>query len=262
MDPLILLLSLHPMTYVMDVADLPADAVRWVVDAIQAVAGAYSSLIRWAADSVHTLFERYGYLAVFLGTLSENTLFVGLIVPGSLVIILAGISAHDGTFSAPLALVVGVAGTIIGDTISYCLGRFGYARFGFLRKATETIREPILQRGTAFVLTYHFAGYTRVVGPTAAGVLRMPFIKWALADYAGAVLWVSTYIGIGYGLGIAGLTLDSTDEYFRYLEWILLALVAVYGYHMYNMGMKTLQEHQRKAQEAEERKAAVEAGSD
>src|SRR5688572_622369 len=250
MDPLTLLLALPPVASVMDV-------LEWLVGIPQSILHSYQNLIRWAADSVHTLFKDYGYLAVFIGTLSENTLFVGLIVPGSLVIILAGISAHDGTFSAPLALVIGVAGTIIGDTISYCLGRFGWARFSFLRKATENVREPILSRGAAFVLTYHFAGYTRVVGPAAAGLLGMPFRKWAPADYGGAVLWVSTYIGIGYGLGILGVTLDSTDEYFRYLEWLLLALVLVFGYQMYNHAMKAFEEHQRKKDE-EAARAALE----
>jgi membrane protein DedA with SNARE-associated domain len=222
------------------------DVVEWPLKALQSIFHSYQDLIRWAADSVHSLFKDYGYLAVFVGTLSENTLFVGLIVPGSIVIILAGISAHDGDFSAPIALVVGVAGTIIGDTISYCLGRFGWSRFSFLRKATDTVREPILSRGAAFVLTYHFAGYTRVVGPAAAGLLRMPYRQWAPADYGGAVLWVSAYIAIGYALGIAGVTLDTTDEYFRYLEWGLLALVLVFGWQMYNAGMKAYEEHQKR----------------
>jgi membrane-associated protein len=253
MDQLTLLLVLQPAASVLD-------ALGWLIGIVESVISGYRGLIRWAADGVHTLFRDYGYLAVFIGTLSENTLLVGLIVPGSLVIILAGISAHDGTFSAPLALLVGVGGTIIGDTISYCIGRFGWARFGFLRKMTEQVREPILNRGTAFVLTYHFAGYTRVVGPAAAGLLRMPFRKWVVADYTGALLWVSTYIGIGYGLGILGVTLDSTDEYFRYLEWILLGLVLIYGYHMYNMGMKAYEQHLKKKEE--EGREPVEAASE
>ncbi len=84
----------------------------------------------------------------------------------------------------------------------------------------------------------------------------MPFRQWAIADYCGAVLWVSTYIGIGYALGIAGVTLDSTDKYFRYLEWALLGLVLLFGYQMYNAGMKAIEEHQRRKDE-EEREPAT-----
>jgi membrane protein DedA with SNARE-associated domain len=86
-----------------------------------------------------------------------------------------------------------------------------------------------MRRGAFFVMIYHFAGYTRVVGPAGAGLLRMPYRKWAPADHFGAALWVASFIGIGYGLGAAGITLDSTDRYFRYVEWAILALVGLWG---------------------------------
>jgi membrane protein DedA with SNARE-associated domain len=227
------------------------DAPGWIIDAIEWVYEGYRSIIREGAEAVRTLFEDYGYLAVFVGTLSENTILVGLIVPGSLVIILAGIAAHDGSISLPLAWLLGIGGTILGDTISYFVGRYGWSRLRFLRSMTEQVRDPILSRGTRFVLFYHFAGYTRVVGPAAAGVLRMPYRSWAPADYGGAALWVTAYSAIGYALGLAGITLDSTDEYFRYLEWILLGLVVLYGWHFYGMAQRALDEHQRDSEERE-----------
>jgi len=193
----------------------------------------YSWLIRQAADSVRSLFEDYGYWVVFFGTLCENTLLVGLIVPGLLVVILAGLAAHDGSMSLQGAIALGILGTIIGDTLSYALGRFGWSRFGhlpFLAELNDKVREPILRRGVSFVLIYHFAGYTRVMGPTAAGLLRMPYRRWAPADYGGACLWILAYIGVGYGLGVLGLSLDTTDRYFKVLEWGLLVLAVAWLY--------------------------------
>jgi membrane protein DedA with SNARE-associated domain len=207
------------------------DVLEWLVKAPVEIFRGYSSLLRWAADSVQDLFEEYGYWVVFFGTLSENTLFVGLIVPGALVVILAGLAAHDGTISIPLSIVLGICGTILGDTISYCLGRYGWSRFGhmkFLSDLSEKVREPLMRRGVWFVLFYHFAGYTRVIGPTAAGLLRMPYRRWAMADYGGAVLWILGYFAIGYALGIAGLSLDSTDSWFRIVEWGLVVAMVVW----------------------------------
>jgi membrane protein DedA with SNARE-associated domain len=209
------------------------DIIEWVVTLPVEIFHGYGSVLRWAADTVQSLFEDYGYWVVFFGTLCENTLLVGLIVPGALVVLLAGLAAHDGTISWPEAIVLGIAGTIIGDTISYFLGRYGWSRFGqtkFLQDLFEKAREPLLRRGAWFVLLYHFAGYTRVIGPTAAGLLRMPYRRWAPIDYGGAVLWIFCYFGIGYGLGVAGLTLDSTDKYFRYVEWALLIIVGTWAY--------------------------------
>ena len=204
---------------------------------------AYGSLLRWAADSARDLFEDYGYWVVFLGMLFENTLLLGLIVPGVLVILLAGLSAHDGTISLPIALALGCAGTILGDTISYLLGRYGWRhleRIRMVRELEEKAREPIRRRGQQFVLVYHFFGYTRLLGPAAAGLLKMPYRRWAPFDYAGACIWASFYMLIGYGLGMAGFSLEDTDDWIRYLEWGLLVLVLVWGYSMLKLGQKAL----------------------
>ena len=211
------------------------DAVSWLLDLPRAIADAYGSSIRWGVDFARDLFQDYGYWVVFFGTLAENTLLVGLIVPGAIVVILAGISAQSGDISLPLAYVFGLAGTIIGDTLSYCMGRYGWSRFSHLsvfKDVDAKVRQPLLEKGAIFVLLYHFAGYTRVVGPTASGFLKMPYRKWALFDYAGAALWMAGYMGIGYGLGSVGVTLDTSEDYFRYVEWGLLVLV---GFSMWTL---------------------------
>jgi membrane protein DedA with SNARE-associated domain len=91
-----------------------------------------------------------------------------------------------------------------------------------------------MRRGTLFVLFYHFAGYTRVIGPTSAGLMRMPYRKWAIADYGGAVLWICGYFSLGYLAGILGITLDSTDSWFRYVEWGLLIAFGAWAYFLVN----------------------------
>jgi membrane protein DedA with SNARE-associated domain len=210
---------------------LPLDILRWLIELPATLFEAYSSLIETAADSVHSLFEDYGYWVIFLGTLAENTLLLGLIIPGVIVVLLAGLNAENGAMSPVYAYILGVLGTIIGDTISYWAGRAGWTRLqagGSVHTFTESVRDPILRRGPLFVLVYHFAGYTRVFGPAAAGLLRMPYRVWAPADYAGAALWVGVYLAAGYGLGLAGFSLDSSERWFRAFEWILLAGIVIW----------------------------------
>ena len=233
------------------------DGLSWLLELPRAIADAYGSSVRWGVDFARDLFEDYGYWVVFFGTLSENTLLLGLLVPGAIVVILAGIEAYNGAISLPLAYVLGFAGTVIGDTLSYCLGRYGWSRLNHLpifKEVNEKVREPLLKRGVTFVLLYHFAGYTRVVGPTAAGFLKMPYRRWAPADYAGAALWIAGYMGIGYALGSAGFTLDTSEDYFRYVEWALLVLVLVAGWQLYK-GVEVAWQSKR---EHEEEPAAVE----
>jgi membrane protein DedA with SNARE-associated domain len=255
------MLNPYEAALLLSLADSLVDLVRAIVELPVTIFQAYSSALRWAADSVHSLFDKYGYWVIFLGTLVENTLLLGLIVPGLIVVVLAGIAAQDGAMSFPLATALGILGTVIGDTISYFMGRFGWARFGHmgsLREFSERVREPILRKGAMFVLLYHFAGYTRVVGPAGAGLLRMPYRRWAPADYTGAALWVTTYMCIGYALGLAGLTLDSTDRWFRVLEWALLAVFMVWGYFMFQAGQRAFQQHIASKDDGE--RPAIEAG--
>ena len=227
--------------YLLDTQAPLLDALSWLLGLPRAIADAYGSSVRWGVDFARDLFEDYGYWVVFFGTLSENTLLVGLIVPGAIVVILAGISAQSGDISLPIAYVLGLAGTIIGDTLSYCMGRFGWSRFRHLaifKDVDEKVRKPLLEKGVMFVLLYHFAGYTRVVGPTASGFLKMPYKKWALVDHAGAALWIAGYMGIGYALGAAGFTLDSSEDYFKYVEWALLVLVGFSMWSLYRSAEK------------------------
>jgi membrane protein DedA with SNARE-associated domain len=254
------MLNLHETALLLSLADTIIDVLRFIVGLPVTIFRGYSSSLRWAADSVHSLFDSYGYWVIFFGTLAENTLLVGLIVPGLIVVILAGLAAHDGAMSFPVATVLGILGTIIGDTISYSMGRFGWARFGHigsLRDFTDKVREPILRKGAMFVLIYHFAGYTRIVGPAGAGLLQMPYRQWAPADYGGAALWVTSYMAIGYFLGVIGLSLDSTDRWFRLIEWVLLAVFMVWGYFVLKAGQRAFFDH---AKEKESDRPAIEAG--
>src|SRR5215213_4243331 len=195
----------------------------------------YQWLVREALGLARDLFEDYGYLVVFLGTALENTLFLGLFIPGIFILILAGISAQNGLINLPLAILIAIAGTSIGDTVSYAGGRFGWQRaLETTGKVPwmDTIRAALVHRPAVFVIAYHFMGYTRLVGPLTAGLLRIPFWRWWILDLVGATLWVTTYVVAGYILGRLGFQLSEADDNVRQLEWgfAILAVLAVGGW--------------------------------
>ena len=193
--------------------------------------GGFGWLTEQALLLAKDLFESYGELTVFLAPLLENTIFLGALIPGTLVMLLAGVAIHDGLIALPLAIPLGIVGAIIGDTISYGIGRFGWHRLGpesQLVRWSERVREPLLNHSIWLVLSYHFAGYSRMIGPASAGFMRMPFLRWMLLDYLGVTLWVITFIMAGYLLGVAGLSLDDpSDREIRIFEIVLFALFAI-----------------------------------
>ena len=201
-----------------------------ILDLLRAPLDLYRWLVQQSVILVRDLFAEYGYLVVFLGTCLENTLFLGLLVPGVFVMLLAGVSANQGLISFPVALVVGVVGTSLGDTASYVAGRVGWRRaLAYTQKVPwiGTMRSVLLRRTGIFVLAYHFMGYTRLVGPITAGALRIPFLRWWLLDFLGAIIWVTTYLSVGYLFGRLGFTLDAAEENVRRLEWLFAGFAVV-----------------------------------
>lgn len=177
------------------------------------------------------LLKEYGYVAVFLVPLMENAFFLGLIVPGSVVLIFAGLGAQEGLIDWYIALPLAIAGAIVGDTLSYLAGRYGWIRiFGDERVERWRVkwRDRFIENATWVILLYHFLGYTRLVGPTAAGVLHMPYRRWAPLDYAGVAIWVTSFAAVGYVLGLLGLGLDDSDRNVQIFEAIIILMVVVW----------------------------------
>jgi membrane protein DedA with SNARE-associated domain len=190
----------------------------------------FSWVTEQALDITKELFERWGYPTVFFAPLFENTLFIGAIIPGTVVMLLAGLSAHDELINIYYAIPLAIVGAWIGDTISYTIGRFGWSKLGPESRAVkwaEEMREPILEHTGWIVLLYHFAGYSRVIGPAASGFFRVPFGRWIVLDYIGSALWATSFITGGYLLGVAGLSLDSTEGNVQVVELLLFGLAAL-----------------------------------
>jgi membrane protein DedA with SNARE-associated domain len=197
---------------------------------VQDFFGSFNWVTEHALRIATHLFKSYGYLTVFLTPLLENTIFLGAIIPGTVILLLAGVSAHDGLISIWPAIPLAVAGAWIGDTISYGIGRFGWQRLGPESRIVvwaERMREPLLEQSVWLVLLYHFAGYSRLIGPAASGFIRMPLSRWMLLDYAGSTLWVLAYMIGGYLLGVFGFSLDATDRNVRVIEVLLFATAAL-----------------------------------
>jgi membrane protein DedA with SNARE-associated domain len=184
----------------------------------------------WLIGKTEDLFEDYGYYVVFLGVLAENSMFLGLLVPGAIILILAGLSAENGSINLWLVVGLALTATVIGDTISYLVGRLGWARFmekGAMGRALERVREPVESNSAWIILGYHFAGYSRVVGPVAAGLFQIPYRRWAPLDYAGGALWVITFTTVGVILGLAGVEFGDTKRMVQIVEVAIFAIFAL-----------------------------------
>lgn len=164
-------------------------------------------MIHLAAQDIDQLLARYGYWVVLVFVMIEST---GIPFPDETMLIAAGIYA-GATHHLQIGLVIAAAaaGAILGDNLGYTVGREG--GFRLLRRYGHYIRlnERKLklgqylfrQHGGKVVFFGRFVSVLRAWAAFLAGVNRMPWPRFFLANAAGGILWATIY-GVGaYALG-------------------------------------------------------------
>lgn len=169
---------------------------------------------------------RYGYLAIFcLLTMG----IVGLPVPDETLLTFSGYLVHKHTFVLPLAFASALGGSGCGITISYWLGRtFGLKlihRYGrYVRITEEHVRKAHawFERVGHWGLTFgYFVPGVRHLTAYAAGMSEVTPHEFGVFAYSGAVLWVSTFLALGYFLGERWEAVESNIHH--YLVWATIA---------------------------------------
>lgn len=196
----------------MDIITAPYDAFNWVTDQVFLL--------------MNALFDRFGMPIVFLAALAEATVFIGVVFPGVVLIFLGGAYADSLGVPVPLVVVIGALGTIIGDTISYAMGRWGGDQLRSSRLGPSLrIGEAVLRgRARWLIPFYHLSNVTRAVGPFGAGALRMPLRVWMPLDYLGALISAAVWVGAGAIFGRTILTEDGTLQQHPVLRVGLIVL--------------------------------------
>src|SRR6478672_4544321 len=166
------------------------------------------------ADMPSYLFEMlrnylalWGYWAVGAALLLENA---GLPVPGETILLLASFMAYsEHKLALPWIIVVGLCAATLGDNIGFAIGSYGgrpllerYQRTLRIRPAVIARGEELFARyGAATIFVARFIAGMRIIAGPLAGVLRMPWRKFLLFNFLGAVLWVNVIASVGYLFG-------------------------------------------------------------
>ncbi|GGT03268.1 DedA family protein [Streptomyces chromofuscus] len=168
-----------------------------------------------------TLIEAAGwwsYAAVFLLTAGETSAFIGLLVPGETVVLLAAAVAGRGELNAPLLAAVAVAGAVTGDNLGYALGRRcarrrpkrRLSRTTLIRHRDGRARAFLTHHGGAAVFTGKFIGFARTFLPYAAGSSGMPYRRFVLYSTTASLVWGTGTVLLGCLAGAAATELLHT----------------------------------------------------
>ncbi len=144
---------------------------------------------------------------ISLLALLESLAIVGILLPG--VAMLAAASWLAGQQGLPIALLLGAgyAGAVLGDSISFLLGR--RAKSWLARHRPLNGNPQWLTQGEDFFRRYgggslvlgRFIGPLRPLIPLIAGSFGMPLRTFLLFDLGSGLLWAPVYLLPGYWLG-------------------------------------------------------------
>ena len=194
------------------------------------LAGFIETFIGWLGP----VYASAGYWIVLGAVTLERSIFIGIVVPGDVILAMGGIYSARGDLEIGWVIALGTIAGIVGESTGYWLGR----RYGVtLLRRLPLIRrlEPKLQHAEKYFedhggKTVAIGRYASAVGaliPFVAGISRMHYGRFLAFDIPAVVLWAAGISLVGY---VFGANLETVDEILSRSGWIMLgALVALVG---------------------------------
>ena len=175
----------------------------------------------------HWLLEfigSYGYLAVFLGSVLE----------GETIIILAGLLAEQDHMSLPIIMVVAFVGSTFGDIGWFLLGKYGgtrvLTRFPIIGRLIKGPVGLVSRKPRTLSLIMRFIYGFRTILPFSLGMSPLKTGTFMLWNAVGALLWVVTFGSIGYAFGAV---IESLFCRIHRIELILI-IVIILGFALFH----------------------------
>lgn len=185
-------------------------------------------VLGWITDSADRLPEGVRALigAVFA---CLEVLGLGPFFPGELAVLFLGASFDEVT-GAILLITAVMIGASAGDHVLYTLGRrLGPGlRCGWLVRRIgvakwDTAIGIVERRGSWAVIGTRMVPIVRSLTPIAAGVSRMPLLRFTIASLAGSLTWALAWGGTGY---LLRSSLVFAQELLGAGSWIILTVLA------------------------------------
>jgi membrane protein DedA with SNARE-associated domain len=190
-----------------------------------ALASVTDSLITLATQVIRDL----GLAGVALLIVTSGTIGVPGTEPTML---FAGFNVFQHHLSLVGIIVSGVLGDTIGASIAYAVGYYGrrelIERHGsklHLDPARLAVAEGWFERrGSSAIFFSRLIPMARAPFPYAAGVVRMPFARFAVLATLGSVLWIGGLAFLGRAVGS---NWESWRRHLEYVDYVGLALIVL-----------------------------------
>jgi membrane-associated protein len=156
------------------------------------------------------LLKEGGFYVVMFVIFAETGLFFGFFLPGDYLLFLAGMFVATGKLDVNLyVLIVGlIIAAVSGNFTGYWFGRKTgpvlYHRkdsFFFKKRYLKAAEDYYNKQGAFALIMGRFVPIVRTFAPIFAGVVKLDFKRFALYNFAGAIIWIASLTLLGYFLG-------------------------------------------------------------
>jgi len=186
-----------------------------------------ATIVSLVLHELHRLPSLLVYGLVVLLVFGEAALFIGFVLPGETAVIVAGVIASQGRVNIGLLCVLVVVAAIVGDSVGYAIGReYGDSllRLPIIRHrrvALERALDGLHRRGPFYVFVGRFTAFLRAVMPGLAGMSRLHYRRFFIANSLGGLVWGIGFTLLGY---YAGSALNRIE---KYASWAGIGLLVV-----------------------------------
>jgi membrane protein DedA with SNARE-associated domain len=161
----------------------------------------------------------------------ETSLFVGLVVPGDTIVLVAstGVTSWPDFFWLLAAVLIG---SLIGETIGFSIGRFFGPKLRASRlgrrigeKNWELADTLVKRRGGLAIFISRFMPVLHSVVPAVAGMTKMPYRTFILWTFLACALWTSMYVGVGF---LARASYEQLSDNLRVAVFVGIGILVVF----------------------------------
>lgn len=181
-------------------------------------------------------YDRYGYLTVFLGSLGENTAFLGLLLPGNSLALLGAVYARLGTLNLGWVIFFASIGTVLGYHVDYLFGRlvltrassrWSASRIGRRMRLAGRLRLArilITKHGGKAILISHLIGHLRSFVALSAGMSRMNYRRFLGYELVAAAVWNTAFCLLGY---LLAAEIDRLHVLVERAGWVIVGVLVL-----------------------------------
>jgi membrane protein DedA with SNARE-associated domain len=177
--------------------------------------GIVNSIVLWCTSVIAT----FGLAGVFVLMTLESACIP---IPAEATMVFAGFAVSEGKMSLVAAIVVGVAGNVVGAWVAYYIGLYGgrpfvdrWGKYVLLRhEHIERTERWFARYGSLAVLFCRVLPGVRGLISIPAGVARMPMLKFTLATAIGCIPFVAVLAWLGVKVGA------NWEQLLTQLKWL------------------------------------------